>query len=108
MKTFVQPGRVLTLAAPYSVDSGDGLLVGAIFGVAQHDAASGAEVAALVEGVVDLPKAAGEIVQGAAVYWDDSAKVVTTTSEGNTRIGAATETAASGADSVRVRLNASF
>jgi predicted RecA/RadA family phage recombinase len=58
--------------------------------------------------VVELPKASGAIDQGAAVYWDDSAKVVTTTATDNTRIGAATEDAASAAATVRVRLNGVF
>jgi predicted RecA/RadA family phage recombinase len=34
MKNFVQPGNTITLTAPYAVASGDGLLVGYIFGVA--------------------------------------------------------------------------
>ena len=40
MKNFVQPGSTITLTAPYAVASGDGLLVGAIFGVAAGDAAN--------------------------------------------------------------------
>ena len=46
MKNYVQPGNTLTLTAPYAVTSGDGLLVGSIFGVAGGDAASGATVEA--------------------------------------------------------------
>ena len=34
MKNYIQPGNTITLTAPYDVNSGDGLLVGAIFGVA--------------------------------------------------------------------------
>ena len=37
MKNYVQPGATLTLTAPYAVVSGDGLLVGSIFGVATTD-----------------------------------------------------------------------
>ena len=33
MKNYVQPGNTITLTAPYAVASGDGLLVGAIFGI---------------------------------------------------------------------------
>ena len=33
MKTYVQPGNTITLTAPYAVASGDGLLVGSIFGI---------------------------------------------------------------------------
>jgi len=38
MKNYVQPGKTITLAAPYAVSAGDGLLVGAIFGVATASA----------------------------------------------------------------------
>jgi len=38
MKNYVQPGNTITLTAPYAVASGDGLLVGAIFGVASGTA----------------------------------------------------------------------
>jgi predicted RecA/RadA family phage recombinase len=60
--------------------------------------------------VVELPKAAGAIDQEAAVYWDDSARAITTTATAtdNTRISAATEAAASAAATVRVRLNGNF
>ena len=39
MKNSVQPGNTMTLTAPYAVTSGDGLLVGSIFGIASGDAA---------------------------------------------------------------------
>ena len=41
MKNYFQPGHTITLTAPAAVTSGGGLLVGAIFGIAAHDAASG-------------------------------------------------------------------
>lgn len=34
MKNYVQPGNTITLTAPDTVASGDGLIVGSIFGVA--------------------------------------------------------------------------
>ena len=49
MKTYVQPGNTITLTAPYAVASGDGLLVGSIFGVAAG-AANGACFAFLGNG----------------------------------------------------------
>ena len=33
MKNYVQPGNTITLTAPYAIASGDGLLVGSIFGI---------------------------------------------------------------------------
>ena len=56
MKNYIQPGHAIALAAPYDVASGDGLLVGAIFGVATHDALSGAEIEAQLVGVVEITK----------------------------------------------------
>jgi len=59
MKNFVQPGDNLDVVAPATVSSGDGVLVGSIFGVAFEDKASGETVALGVEGVYELPKLCG-------------------------------------------------
>jgi predicted RecA/RadA family phage recombinase len=105
MKNFIQPGDTLTLLAPRTLaTAGLGILVGALFAVAVNPAASGAAVESLTEGVFDLPKAAGAITQGAKVYWDNTAFNVTTTSSGNTLIGVATQAAASGDATARIRL----
>jgi len=111
MKNYVQPGNTITLAAPYDVMSGAGLLVGAIFGVAGGDALSGEEVEASLVGVFDLTKAASQAWSaGDKVYWDDTNKVATKTATGNTLIGTAVEAVAGGAgDTIgRVRLNGSL
>ena len=39
MKNFIQPGDSLTVSAPYAVTSGQGVLIGALFGIAAYDAA---------------------------------------------------------------------
>jgi predicted RecA/RadA family phage recombinase len=111
MKNYVQPGNTLTLTAPYAVTSGDGLLVGSIFGVAAGDAASGATVEAALTGVFDLTKIGSQAwTVGAKVYWDDTNKRCTTVATDNTLIGVAVEAVAGGAgDTIgRVRLNGSF
>ena len=109
MTNFIQQGDTLTVTAPYDVLSGGGALVGTIFGVAANDAKSGAtDLELTVEGVFDLPKAAGAVTQGAAIHWDDTNKVATTTSTNNTKIGVATQAAASGDATARVRLNGAF
>ena len=85
MRNYIQPGHAITLAAPYDVVSGAGLLVGSIFGVASHDALSGAEVETQLTGVIDLAKVASQAwTAGAKVYWDNSAKRVTNVASGNT------------------------
>lgn len=108
MRNYVQRGDTVTMAAPYPLASGDGALVGALFGVASYDTAAGEEAELATVGVYTLPKAAGAVAQGAALYWDNAAKVVTTSSSGNIRIGVAILPAASGDAVATVRLNGSF
>ncbi len=76
MRYDVQPGHTITVTAPYDVDSDDGVLVGSIFGVATHKAASGAPLELKVEGVVQIKKtAAVTFTQGAKVSWDNTTKL---------------------------------
>lgn len=90
MKNFVQPGEVVTLTAPYDRASGQGALVGALFGVATVDVLSGAEAEFALDGVFKLEKSAGAgtaIAQGAKAYWDNTAKKLTGVASGNTHVG---------------------
>ena len=108
MRNFIQPGHSLDLTVPAPVLSGSGILIGSIFGVCATDALSGATVAVSVEGVFTLPKASGAVTVGQPVFWDNTAKLVTTVSTANTRIGVATAAAATGDATVPVRLNGNF
>ena len=111
MKNYVQPGNTITLTAPYAVASGDGLLVGAIFGVAAGAAALGEAVEAALTGVYDLKKVASQAwAAGDKVYWDNTAREATKTTTSNTLIGVAVVAVAGGAgDTIgRVRLNVAF
>ena len=111
MKTYSQPGGTLTLSATYDVLSGQCLKLGAIVGVAAHDALAGSEVETVLSGVHDLAKAASQAwTVGAKIYWDDTNKLTTTTATANTLIGVAVLAVAGGAGDVigRVRLNGSF
>lgn len=97
MKNYVQLGDNLTLPAPYSVTSGDGALIGAIFGVASTTQFAGEDTSFVRIGVFNLTKAAGTAwAVGQKLYWDNGAKNVTATA-GGTLIGAAA-TAALAAD----------
>lgn len=111
MKNFVQPGNTITLTAPYARSGGQGALVGSVFGVAMSDVASGASGEFAVDGVFDLAKTASQAwAMGALVYWDDTAKSVTNSSNSNANklIGVALQ-AQQSADTVgRVRLNGAF
>lgn len=107
MKNYIQAGDTVTLTAPSGgIASGGALLVGAIFGVAAFAAAEGDEVEAATVGVFELAKTAGQaFAQGDKVYFDSTAKTVTSTASGNKLIGAALVAAAGSEEVVRVRLN---
>lgn len=95
MKNYVNQGVNLTIAAPYDRSSGEGALVGTIFGVAQEDVTSGNDVVLVRRGVFELAKVSAQAwTLGAKLYWDDTAKNCTTTASGNTLIGAAAAAAA--------------
>lgn len=109
MKNFLMEGRTITLPAPYPVTSGQALQVGSIVGVASADAATGADVETVLEGVFTLAKATGAAwTVGAIIYWDNTAKNCTTTASTNKLIGVATAAAASGDTVGNVRLNAAY
>ena len=75
MKNYIAPGNNLTVAAPYAVDSGQGVLIGQIFGVACGDADNGAEVDIATVGVFDLAKDSEAVFTvGAPVYFDTASK----------------------------------
>lgn len=109
MKNFIQRGEVVTLAAPYDVASGAGLLVGSVFGVATSGALSGATVEVALCGVYELAKTSAQAwTVGAKIYWDDTAKVCTTVNTSNTLIGVAVAAAANPSATGLVRLNGAF
>ena len=109
MKNYVQVGNSLTIAAPYDVLSGGGVKSGLIFGVASGDALSGADVDLVTLSVFDLPKVSADaFAVGAAIFWNDTTKLVTSTSSGNTKIGVAVKAAANPSAAVNVRLNGTF
>ena len=107
MQNHIQRGDTLTFAAPYALASGSGCQVGDLFGVASYPAAEGVEVELVTVGVFRLPRAGAAVQAGAAVFWDDAAKVVSTAATG-LRIGVATAAEPADSPSVQVRLNGSF
>ncbi|WP_149539654.1 DUF2190 family protein [Siccirubricoccus phaeus] len=108
MRNFVQPGDSLAVAVPYAggVTAGQGVLVGALFGVAAVDGAQNAVIEAATQGVFDLTKEPSlAISAGARVFWDNTNRRVTTTATGNFSIGIATTAALAADATVRVWLN---
>lgn len=90
MKNFIQNGSIVTLIAPSNLISGQGVLVGAIFGVATNDALQGAPVEAIRAGIFSLGAVTADtLATGDKVYWDNTAKRITKTATNNVLVGAA-------------------
>ena len=104
MQNFVHKGRTVELLAPYNVLSGGGLLVTNIFGIAAFDALNGAQVNVDRIGVFDLAKDASVFAAGDYVYWDNAAKLGTSTVAANKKIGYAEQAQVTGDTTVRVCL----
>ena len=106
-KNYIQPGGTLTVTSPAGgLLSGEGAMIGDIFGVASYDAIATAEVELVTEGVFTLPKSAGVIAEGAQVWWDDSGKVISNvTSPGFFPIGVCVGGAADADPTCNVRLD---
>lgn len=104
MKNFVQPGTNVPFLAPYDVKSGDGMLEGVEFGVASNDAKAGEQVIGVTEGVFTLPKAAVAPARKAVAYWDNTNRVVTNASSGNTKIGIFRAAGLTGDPTIAVKL----
>jgi len=110
MKNMIQPGNVISAAAPYAVASGAGaLLAGSLFGVAVNTYGSGADGEFVTEGVFELTKTSGtahDFTLGKRVYWDNSGKALVATSTGNHPVGVVTEAAGTAAVLAKVKLGA--
>jgi predicted RecA/RadA family phage recombinase len=108
MRNFVQRGDTLILTAPTTIASGEGVVIGSIFGVANDDTAVGESVALDVVGVFALAKDDFAFAPGEPAFWDDRAKRVTGLEIGNLRIGVVVAAAATEDTTVDVRLNGCF
>ncbi|WP_406736346.1 DUF2190 family protein [Thioclava sp. GXIMD4215] len=92
MKNYVAPGEHITLTAEAAVTAGQLVKIGAVTGVAQHDAALGDPVTLVRRGVFELPKTEAQAwTAGAKVYLAAEGDVLTTTASGNTLVGVALE-----------------
>jgi len=108
MRNYVQPGENITVTAAATATSGQGVLIGNLFGIAAGDAAIGEDLDLVTVGVFAMPKVSTDVLAvGDAVYWDDAAKLVTAddASGANELIGLAVTAAANPSGSVNVRLH---
>lgn len=107
MKTYIQNGHVITVPTPSGgIASGEGLIVGHIFGIAVYSAAEGDPLELATTGVYKLPKASAAVLAvGARVAWDNTAKNINVPGAGRFPVGVAIEAAGNGITSVAVRLD---
>jgi predicted RecA/RadA family phage recombinase len=94
--SYKQPGKTLSLVAPYArASSGLGAKMGAIFGVSCDAIENGATGRFETEGVHELDKVSAQAwAQGDRIFWDDSAKLCTNVATAGMLIGYATAAAA--------------
>jgi predicted RecA/RadA family phage recombinase len=112
MKNFVQPGDIVTVAAPANVVAGQLFRVGLLAGVAVTDALNTAPVNMAIDGVFDVTKAGSQAwTVGQAIYGVGTTTLVATTATttGNILLGVAAAAVGSGAGETigRIILNGS-
>jgi predicted RecA/RadA family phage recombinase len=110
-RNFVHDGERMTVVSPWNVNSGDVVIVGQMFGIAQASAASGSNVPIRTGGTHTLRKLNGastSIAQGANCHWDNTNSNVTFSATSNTRLGVAAIAAVNADTVITVRLNPSF
>jgi predicted RecA/RadA family phage recombinase len=108
MRNFIANGEKLNITAAAAIVSGQGVLVGGIFGVAEADAAVGQTAVINLVGTYSLPKAPSQAwTVGQVIYWDAANSRTTNVLTGNTRIGIAAAPVGGGAGETvgQVRLN---
>lgn len=108
MKNYVGEGKTITITAAAAITSGDVVASNALLGVAQNDAANGAQVVLAIEGVFRIAKAVGVMNAGDKLDWDTSAsnlgKGITPAAGDIEDCCVAMETVASGATTIAVKL----
>lgn len=104
---FIQRGNTLTAIAPSGgVVSGDGVLIGNLFGVALTGASEGKEFEMTMGGVFSLPVASGASFDSfGAVSWDSLAGACAAPGPGRAPIGVAVRPTVAGVGHVEVRLD---
>ena len=106
-KVFLQEGKIVELTAPGGgVVSGQMLKISDLLVIAMGSAAATEKFSASLGGVHSIKKKSADVVaEGDTLYWDDSAKELTSTTTGNFLAGAALKAAGNGVVSVDFRLD---
>ena len=107
--SYLQPGDRLTVTngTGAAITAGNGILVGTKVAVCMVDIANAATGSAMFTGVHSVPKNTGASTggaQGAAAYWDATAKKFTAVVTANTLAGYFAKTCADGDTTCEVKL----
>ncbi len=109
MKNFIGVGNRVTLVAAAVTTSGQAVLIGSLFGIAENAAAIGDALVLMLNGIYDLPKTASQAwTVGQLIYWDVATSRVTNVVATNKLVGVAVLAVGAGAGETtgRVRLTA--
>ncbi len=99
MKNYRGPADTVEVTAPADVKSGDGVLVGKLFGVAEFSAKAGQRVNIARKGLFTLPKTNGQAwAEGAILYWDGAKTTTADNGGANTKVGYAAAVAINPSD----------
>ncbi|APG48476.1 DUF2190 family protein [Phaeobacter porticola] len=107
MRNYIQPGDSITVTATAAASSGDGVLMGSLFGIASGDAAIGDNLVLTTTGVFEMPKpSTDDLAVGDDLYWDDANGLVTNDDDtgSNPFIGLAVSVASNPSGTVNVKL----
>lgn len=106
MKNFIADGNHMEHTPTAAIISGAMVLAGTKVGVALADIPVNTPGVLRVTGVFNYTKNTADVVaQGAALYWDNTNKRLTTTASGNTYAGYAFAAANGTATTVDIKIN---
>ena len=107
MRNAYDSGATISATAPAGgLTSGQGVLIGSLFGVAADTAEAGERVIIALVGSFHLPKAPADTFSvGARLYWNEAEGALTTTAPGNWPVGTAAVAVGAGATVATVRLD---
>ena len=109
MKNFIGVGTRVTMTAAAVTTSGQPVLIGSLFGIAENAAAIGEPLVLVMNGIYDLTKTASQAwTVGQLIYWDVATSRVTNVVATNKLVGVAVLAVGGGAGEIvgRVRLTA--
>jgi predicted RecA/RadA family phage recombinase len=104
-KNMIQSGDIVDMVALAPVVSGQVVMKGQMIAIALASVAAGEIFAAALCGAYEVPKASADtFTQGDVVYWDDTAKEMTSVPTDNKKAGYAWADAAGGETEMQVCL----